>query len=467
MKTVVVFLIIMGTSLTAISQGTDCSSAISLTLNGSTTNHSTSSSTGGNVLCTNNGTTPVTWFRFTTNASAEPPLLNITAADGQPCEIAMYTSCSGNMNNNFESTSSMCFEDGTGLWAPAHNYALTANTTYYLRIKTATSTNLQIVAQNHTPVNNSCNGATPIDGNGMTDNNANHKPGQGIIPSELCASSIENTAYYQYYVATTGTSVINISNISCDNGTLNNIAAFQIGFFTGTCSSLTWLNSCFSGSGSFVQATTPVLNAGTKVYVAIDGFEGSNCQYSIQAVNAFILSEDIQNLSGWKNKSSNLIKWKSLNVTSKYFEIERSVDGSTFTILGRINNNVPDKKENDYEFEDAKPSQKTWYRIKQVMDNGKVRFSKTLQLTRQELPHQKLYFTVTPSLLNIEFNSEFEGRSELMIINYYGQQMLQKIVYCKKGLNQLNSNISSLPAGNYLMVLKNKNQKISDSFTKM
>ena len=144
MKTVVVFLIIMGTGLNAISQGTDCSSAISLTLNGSTTNHSTSSSTGGNVLCTNNGTTPVTWFRFTTNASAEPPLLNITAADGQPCEIAMYTSCSGNMSNNFESTSSMCFEDGTGLWAPAHNYSLSANTSYYLRIKTATSTNLQI-----------------------------------------------------------------------------------------------------------------------------------------------------------------------------------------------------------------------------------------------------------------------------------------------------------------------------------
>jgi hypothetical protein len=203
------------------------------------------------------------------------------------------------------------------------------------------------------------------------------------------------------------------------------------------------------------------------VYVAIDGFEGSNCQYSIQAINAYTLSEDIKNFTGWKNKSSNLIKWVSLNAGSKYFEIERSIDGSIFTAVGTISNNVQDEKENSYEYEDTKPAQKMWYRIKQVMNSGKVRFSKTLQLTRQELAFQKLYFTITPNLLNIEFNSEFEGRSELLIINFYGQQMLHKTVNCKKGVNQLNSNISSLPTGNYLMVLKNKNQKICDSFTKM
>src|SRR5688572_33061471 len=138
MKTYVILLLFFSPCIKALSQGDDCANAINIPLDGSTNNYSTSSATGSNVLCTVNGTTPITWFKFTTNASAVCPLLDISTSDGQPLEIAMYTGCTGNMNNNLESASSMCFQDGTGLWAPAHDYVLTGNTTYYLRIKTTT-----------------------------------------------------------------------------------------------------------------------------------------------------------------------------------------------------------------------------------------------------------------------------------------------------------------------------------------
>src|SRR4029078_7000219 len=101
---------------------------------------------------------PITWFSVTTNASAEMPLLDITTADSASCEVAMYTACNG--GGILQGASSFCFDDGWGLWAPAHNYNLLPNTTYYLRIKTTAATQITITAQNHTPTNNLCSGAT-------------------------------------------------------------------------------------------------------------------------------------------------------------------------------------------------------------------------------------------------------------------------------------------------------------------
>jgi hypothetical protein len=463
MRNCILLLVFSSFSTSSFSQGTDCSDAIPLTLNGASNNYSTSSATGANVLCANNGTTPITWFSFTTNASAASPLLNITSADGQPCEIAMYTSCSGNMNNNLETPSSMCFDDGTGLWAPAHNYAVMPNTTYYLRIKSATSTTLQIEGKSYTPANNTCNGATAIDGNLLADNNATHKPGAGINPPDLCAASIENTAYYQYNVAATGTSIINISSISCDNGAGNNISGFQIGFFTGSCGSLTWLNPCFSGSGSFVQATTPVLNAGTKVYVAIDGFEGSNCQYNIQAINAITLSGNIKSFSGSKNKMGNMLKWECLNATSEYFEVERSLDGKLFASIGKLVN----QKRTLFEFEDNHPPPKAWYRLKEVIDDKEIRFSRTLRLIREASSYQQLSVTQASNSLTTEFASDNNESFKLIIINSYGQQVYNAATFFYKGSNRLTTDISSLPIGNYFVILQAKNQYLSGSFTKL
>lgn len=164
----------------------------------------------------------------------------------------------------------------------------------------------------------------------MLDNNSCHLPGPGVTAAQLCAFSLENTAFYQFYVNTTGTCVINISNITCDNGPTTNNNGFQIGFFSGTCASLNWL-SCTSGSGTFVQATTPSLNAGSKVYVAIDGNGGSNCAYTIGGINILgVLSKSLKNFSGWKMGNSNVLKWTALNETDGYYDLERSDNSVDF-----------------------------------------------------------------------------------------------------------------------------------------
>src|SRR5690349_4014869 len=117
-------------------QGSSCGSPYTIPLDGLAHSFTASTNTAGAVVCTNtpySGNSPVTWFSFTTNASGEMPLLDITAADSSSCEIAMYTACNG--GGILQTLSSMCFDDGWGLWSPAQNFALLPSTTYHLRIK--------------------------------------------------------------------------------------------------------------------------------------------------------------------------------------------------------------------------------------------------------------------------------------------------------------------------------------------
>src|SRR6185436_6722434 len=104
----------------------------------------------------------------------------------------------------------------------------------------------------------------------------------------------------------------------------------QIGFFTGSCGALTWI-SCTTTSGANVTANTNSLTAGTKVYVAIDGYAGSNCSYTISASNAEPLSASIKYFTAWKASASNILKWVSLQeFDNDHYEVQRSENGKDF-----------------------------------------------------------------------------------------------------------------------------------------
>jgi hypothetical protein len=365
----------------------------------------------------------------------------------------------------------MCFYDGSGLWAPALPSPFTANTTYYLRIKTSTICTISIGAQNYTPSNDDCLGAFSISTVGIPDNNSCHLPGPGVTTAQLCASSLENTAFYQFYVASTGNCVINIANITCDNGAANNKNGFQIGFFTGDCSSLTHLH-CDSnsniGASAFLQFTTPLLTANTKVYVAVDGFSGSNCSYTIGGINILgVLSKSLRNFSGWKMANSNMLKWTMLNETDGYYEIERSENGIDFISIGKIKSNGVSTEIN-YSFEDHDPFSKNFYRLRQTDEKGKISLSQIIQIDRSDLPNLDVRL-INPvyNLADITITTTSTGKYMYKIINIQGQLQTQGIIFCNNGSTRFQKEISGLTAGQYYFILENNGPPVTRSFVKL
>lgn len=446
--------------------GSSCSTPYTLTLDGVQRSYATTSNTGSAVVCTIAGTSPVTYFTFTTNAMAEMPLLHIIAPGGTDCEIAMYL---GNCTNgNLQVPSSMCFWDGQGLWAPAHNYTLLPNTAYNLRIKTATAGNILIAAQSYTPANNTCAGARSIGPTLTNDNNACHRPGTGVTPGQLCATTLENTAFYTYTVETTGVTAVSIENATCDNGDGTAQVGFQVGFFTGNCSSMFFLQ-CYAGFGTNVQANTGILAAGTVIYVAVDGIGGSNCQYSVRAINGVELSATLKYFSAWKENGGNMLRWISLReVNNEIFEIQRSTDGSRFTTIGSVRGQVNSSTEKRYQFEDVAAPDISYYRLKQISTNGKVTYSNIVKLDRGGLNGYKIKINNPVSgMMNMTIAASNGGTSEIFLRNINGQVIFRDKINCLKGINTYIKDISHLPKGIYSVTVTGNGLQDTQSLLKM
>lgn len=262
-------------------------------------------------------------------------------------------------------------------------------------------------------------------------------------------------------------SSIQLNNINCDN--LNSAAetGFQIGFFTGTCSSLLKI-SCATGSGGSLSATTGWLPAGTQVFVAIDGTSGSNCSYSISAFNATVLPITLKYFTAWKRPDANRLTWMTTSEKNfSHFDIEKSLDGANFTRIGTRNGKGNSSVQTTYSFDDNEMKGTQYYRLKYVDANGLYSYSNVIRVTRDDVTSAKVIFsnlvTSTLALRIIDMNTD---NLSIRIIDNAGREMKSQKVKINPGENSFNLNTSSIPAGFYYLMLSGENYKRTFSFVK-
>jgi hypothetical protein len=474
MKAPLVTLIICW-SLVSKGQGTNCSNAFDLPIDTVCHSFPVSPVTGSCDFCTMNGYNGnnghITYFKFTTDAATRCVLIDITAAAGVTMELVLYNQCNSGITSPAGGlyNHNMCMNDGAGLWAQNLFDNLQPNTTYYLKARTAGgfNGNMQVCAKYYTPPNMDCYGATSISSNVyVKDNNACHRPGN-IIPSQLCAITLENTAWYTYVIQATGSSTITIDSIACNNGNGNNNNGFQIGFFSGDCNGLIPI-TCSNGAGGTVQATATGLTGGTRVYVAIDGYSGSNCSYSITATNSYPMPVKLQSFTAWKDGSRNKLKWVSLEeLDNDHYEVQRSVDARDFQEIGRVTGNNNSTTAQNYNFYDEFPEARSYYRLKQVDRDGKFSFSPIVEVKRKEAHSlQLLPVTVSDGKMNLRFKSSRDVKCALVIYSANGEVIETGWIFINKGEAQSEKDIRRLPAGSYIITLIAGDEKISRVFTR-
>jgi len=449
--------------------GASCADPIPITMDGVCRSYATSSATGNNVVCTASGTTPITFFSITANASAQEMLLKITWPTNQPVEVAFYdgTSCT---NGNLESASSICFYDGHGDWAPAPSFVITANKTYILRIKTPTTGTMQICAQYYTAPNNSCATAMPIGPVLTFDNNATNKPGTGITPAGLCAADIDNTAFYVYTVDVAGPTTVSVENMNFDNNYQSDLLnlGYKVGVFTGTCGSLTSV-ACYLGVSNSTL-TVGSLPAGTKVYVAVDGILGSNCDYGIRAINSIsILSATLKYFTALKAPEGNILKWISLDERDNaFFEVERSVDGVNYSPIYRIAGQGNSKSEKDYQFVDISPTTRDFYRLKMISGAGKNGYSNVVKVDRESSTNSKLILgNIVNNQLALQINNVKQQSVSIKIVDAIGKELYRQNTKINSGDNLLNISTANIAKGFYYLLVSTGDYKETLRFMKM
>ena len=469
----VILVMLCAISAPAFSQGASCTNPHVMTLDTVSRNYTVSPTSGNAAHCNSSGfsgTGKITIFRFTTDASASCVLIHVSSsAPVQSVEIAMYTGCGGSgAVSGLQTTSSVCFSDGEGYWAPFEQYALTPNTTYYLRVWTPAAGTLTMSARNYPPPNNLCSGASYISSVALNDQNSCNKASSEVTPVQLCAFSLENTAFYTYYVENNGISSIQLNNIACDNADLGvDNTGFQIGFFVGTCGALTKIG-CDVGAGGSVSATTGWLPAGTQVFVAIDGNSGSNCSYTITAFNAMVLPVTIKYFTAWKRADANRLTWLTTSENSfSHFEIEKSTDAENFVKIASVAGRGSANGNTSYSYDDKEMRTMQYYRLKYVDIDGNYTYSNVIRVGRDDLTNAKVIFNnrVT-SMLALRIIDMPTDKLSIKVIDNSGREIKTQNVIINPGENSFNLNTGSIPSGFYYLLLSGENYKRTFSFVK-
>lgn len=167
----------------------------------------------------------------------------------------------------------------------------------------------------------------------------------------------------------------------------------------------------------------------------------------------------ITNLYAEKSASTIILKWDTESEQNiKNYQIQRSVDGISFSTIGNVQSNST-ALQNNYQFIDIKPETgNNFYRLVINEMNGNYTYSKIVESN-----------FITSANFNIKFNpvkdyiqlDGFEGYN-YKIINFNGQQIIKGIIHSNT------IDVSLLNRGNYSLMIKNKNGSTkSCRFTKL
>jgi surface protein len=151
----------------------------------------------------------------------------------------------------------------------------------------------------------------------------------------------------------------------------------------------------------------------------------------------------VQNTEGGKNQ----LTWRTASEkNNSHFDIERSTDGTTFHNIGQVKGN---NKPSSYQFVDNQPFATSYYRLRQIDNDGKETLSKIVSLSNTAKSLLKVYPNPATDVLMVEFTkgiSAADKATTFEIINLFGQIIL------RGPLNQ-SVDVAALPSGTYIVRL--------------
>ncbi|HMP23352.1 MAG TPA: T9SS type A sorting domain-containing protein [Saprospiraceae bacterium] len=152
-----------------------------------------------------------------------------------------------------------------------------------------------------------------------------------------------------------------------------------------------------------------------------------------------------------------------------YVEVQRSHDGKRFEALGRVPGAGNSATPLRYTFADVQPLPGVnYYRLRQVDFDGQQAFHPIIAVRFDDKNAPATGITVFPTFvsedLNIRFAQAMENAGTLLVSDLNGRILLQRTLGA--GTEQTQVNVSSLPAGHYIVVVHNRQQSVVTRFMK-
>ena len=284
-------------------------------------------------------------------------------------------------------------------------------------------------------------------------------PALGDIGGDV-GFSVENSSWY-VFCSTTGSTTYTVTMMNTGGCTGSN--GLQMAAFTGTPTNLALVAGGTPGmnvlnGGTFTSGGIS-LAANQCAYVVVDGYAGTNCNYSLNvaASPACVLPVEFLYFKGYHASKSNVLKWATATErNSQFFSVEKSADGSLFTQIGELKGSMNSVSQLNYTFTDKEPYEKgTYYRIKQVDTDGGFTFTNVIYINEKSQADKFEFVDVMPNPNNgrTAMNVMIPNKGVLTYIVYdlKGTKMKEEIMNVEEGSLQLEVDLNNLQDGVYFI----------------
>ena len=209
---------------------------------------------------------------------------------------------------------------------------------------------------------------------------------------------------------------------------------------------------------------TPTLNGSDGYNVGFSSFYGFPLTTGISPddpvnVNA-LLPVELTSFSATTIRNDVKLSWKTVTEVNNYgFEIERSVLNSEWYKIGFVNGNGNSNSPKDYSFVDTKVNAgKYSYRLKQIDNDGKFEYSKTIEIdvnNENKFELSRNYPNPFNPVTTIQFRLPQTGLVKLTLFNILGQEVRTLVnEFMEAGMHSVNFNASELNSGIYIYKLE-------------
>ena len=164
------------------------------------------------------------------------------------------------------------------------------------------------------------------------------------------------------------------------------------------------------------------------------------------------------------NNDSIQVRWATASeVNNREFDVERSTDGNTWTMIGVVAGHGNSNQQNNYNFNDLNvvPGIHYYYRLKQIDNNGQYQYTDIVQamLTGQGT-FMVMNFVPNPTVGNTQLSVVTTKEQEITVDFYdmLGQRVYSSVEELFAGNNKINFDLRRLAAGTYSAVVTSDNQ---------
>jgi Right handed beta helix region len=245
--------------------------------------------------------------------------------------------------------------------------------------------------------------------------------------------------------------------LNCDQYNVNN----NLPWFNGSGgtptnyiqSNNTHVNPMFVGNGSYaLQIGSPLIDAGTNIGLPYTGLAPDRGY----AEATIALPIKLLDFNVIENSGKNILQWKTATESnSDYFNVERSSNGQSFGVIGRVSATGFSTNDITYNFTDASPlTGINYYRLSMVDKDNSSEYSKIVSTSAkkyQSLSIATAQLSAGKNNIVATVASTKNQKATFILFDATGRVLITEGIALQKGLTTLSKNTGTIPGGIYYL----------------